>query len=120
VFLGALDSAANASAFKVTHLDDPFLVVGKKAVLLSRSICFQSNHSISPRLVAVFIVKTITGQITSSTHFAIPCLIGFVQWIAPSNMIDQIGGWSSSSVGASSGKGYELPLLAKWMKMDIA
>jgi integrase len=35
----------------------------------------------------------------------------------PSQMIDQIGGWSSSTVGASYGKGYELPVLAKWMKM---
>jgi integrase/uncharacterized protein YcgL (UPF0745 family) len=31
----------------------------------------------------------------------------------PSDIIDQIGGWSSSSVGASYGKGYELPVLAK-------
>ncbi|MDA8798254.1 tyrosine-type recombinase/integrase [Alphaproteobacteria bacterium] len=35
----------------------------------------------------------------------------------PSVIIDQIGGWSASSVGASYGKGYELPVLAKWMKM---
>jgi integrase/uncharacterized protein YcgL (UPF0745 family) len=35
----------------------------------------------------------------------------------PSDIIDQIGGWSSSSVGASYGKGNELPILAKWMKM---
>ena len=35
----------------------------------------------------------------------------------PSDIIDQIGGWTSSSVGASYGKGYELPVLAKWMKM---
>ena len=35
----------------------------------------------------------------------------------PSDIIDQLGGWSSSSVGASYGKGYELLVLAKWMKM---
>ena len=35
----------------------------------------------------------------------------------PSDIIDQTGGWSSSSVGASYGKGYELPVLTKWMKM---
>jgi integrase len=35
----------------------------------------------------------------------------------PSDIIDQIGGWSSSSVGNSYGKGYELPVLAKWMTM---
>jgi integrase/uncharacterized protein YcgL (UPF0745 family) len=34
----------------------------------------------------------------------------------PSDIIDQIGGWSSSTVGSSYGKGYELPVLAKWMK----
>ena len=35
----------------------------------------------------------------------------------PSDIIDQIGGWSASSIGASYGKGYELPVLTKWMKM---
>ena len=35
----------------------------------------------------------------------------------PSDIIDQIGGGSSSTVGSSYGKGYELPVLAKWMKM---
>ena len=35
----------------------------------------------------------------------------------PSDVIDQIGGWSSSSIGASYGKGYDLPVLSKWMKM---
>ena len=35
----------------------------------------------------------------------------------PSDIIGQIGRWSSSSVGESYGKGYELPVLAKWMKM---
>jgi hypothetical protein len=35
----------------------------------------------------------------------------------PSNMVNQIGGRSLSSVGASYVKGYELPVLAMWMKM---
>jgi hypothetical protein len=35
----------------------------------------------------------------------------------PSDVIDQIGGWSSGTVGSSYGKGYELPVLFKWMKM---
>ncbi|ADE39555.1 DUF6538 domain-containing protein [Candidatus Puniceispirillum marinum] len=35
----------------------------------------------------------------------------------PSDIIDQIGGWSLSSIGSSYGKGYELPVLAKWMKL---
>ena len=34
----------------------------------------------------------------------------------PSDIIDQIGGWASSTVGSSYGKGYELPGLAKSMK----
>ena len=35
----------------------------------------------------------------------------------PSDIINQIGGWSSGTVGSSYGKGYELPVLFKWMKM---
>ena len=35
----------------------------------------------------------------------------------PSDIIDQKGGWSSSSVGTSYCKGYELPVLAKRMKV---
>ena len=35
----------------------------------------------------------------------------------PSDTTDQIGGWSSSTVSSSYGKGYELPVLTKWMKM---
>ena len=35
----------------------------------------------------------------------------------PSEIIDQIGEWSSSTVGSSYGNGYELPVLAKWIKM---
>jgi integrase/uncharacterized protein YcgL (UPF0745 family) len=35
----------------------------------------------------------------------------------PSDIIDQIGGWSPLTVGSSYGRGYELLVLAKWMKM---
>ena len=35
----------------------------------------------------------------------------------PSDIIDLIGGWSSFSMGAPYGKGYELPVLTKWTKM---
>tara|TARA_B100000886_G_C20304636_1_gene441214 strand:- start:344 stop:850 length:507 start_codon:yes stop_codon:yes gene_type:complete len=35
----------------------------------------------------------------------------------PSDIIDQIGGWSSSSVGQAYGKGYALSVLAKWRKL---
>jgi integrase len=35
----------------------------------------------------------------------------------PSDIIDQIGGWSTGTVGASYDKGYELPVLFKWMEM---
>ena len=34
-----------------------------------------------------------------------------------SDIIDQISEWTASTIGASYGKVYELPLLAKWMKM---
>ena len=53
VSLGDLDSFATASSLSGTHLDEPFLVMGKKAVLLSRSMCSQRNPSISPRLDGV-------------------------------------------------------------------
>jgi hypothetical protein len=33
------------------------------------------------------------------------------------DIIDRIGGWSASSIGASYGKGYELPVPTEWMKM---
>jgi len=32
-------------------------------------------------------------------------------------MIYQIGGWSKRSVGEDYGKGYELSVLAKWIKL---
>ena len=34
-----------------------------------------------------------------------------------SDVIGHIVGWSSFSVGSSHGKGYELPVPAKWMTM---
>ena len=33
----------------------------------------------------------------------------------PSEIIDQLGGWSLRSVGQGYGKGYELSVLSKWM-----
>ena len=33
----------------------------------------------------------------------------------PSEMIDQIGGWSSGKVGESYGEGYSVIVLTKWM-----
>ena len=35
----------------------------------------------------------------------------------PSDIVDQIGGWSRSSVGESYGSGYPMPVLHKWLKM---
>ena len=35
----------------------------------------------------------------------------------PSDIIDQIGGWTTTGIGRAYGKGYELPVLAKWMKL---
>ena len=33
----------------------------------------------------------------------------------PSDIVDQIGGWSRSSVGQNYGAGYQLPVLHKWL-----
>ena len=33
----------------------------------------------------------------------------------PSEIIDQLGGWSLKSLGQSYGKGYELSVLGKWL-----
>ncbi len=35
----------------------------------------------------------------------------------PSDIVDQIGGWSRSSVGQNYGAGYKLPVLHKWLQM---
>jgi integrase len=35
----------------------------------------------------------------------------------PSDIIDQIGGWSCSSVGQNYGIGYKLPVMHKWLQM---
>ena len=35
----------------------------------------------------------------------------------PSDIIDQIGGWATDGVGESYGKGYELSILSKYMKI---
>ena len=35
----------------------------------------------------------------------------------PSDIIDQIGGWQTAGVGQRYGKGYELDVLYKWLKM---
>ena len=34
----------------------------------------------------------------------------------PSEMIDQIGGWTTACIGHAYGKGYSEEILAKWMK----
>jgi hypothetical protein len=34
----------------------------------------------------------------------------------PSDMIDQIGGWSTAGVGQSYGEGYKLVLMQGWLK----
>ena len=53
---------STASSLNGTHLDEPFLVVGKKAAFLLKSICSQRNPSISPRLIAVSTARTTIGQ----------------------------------------------------------
>ena len=34
----------------------------------------------------------------------------------PSDIIDQIGGWTTTGIGHAYGKGYSVEILAKWMK----
>ena len=34
----------------------------------------------------------------------------------PSEIIDQLGGWSLRSIGQGYGNGYELSVLSRWMK----
>ena len=35
---------------------------------------------------------------------------------APSDLIDQLGGWSPQNIGEAYGNGYSLEVLSKWMK----
>ena len=37
----------------------------------------------------------------------------------PSDMIDQIGGWSTAGVGQAYGEGHKIDAMAKWMKMMV-
>ena len=55
-------SVVTALSLNGTHLDEPFLVMGRKIVFLSRSMCSQRNPGISPRRIAVFIARANTGQ----------------------------------------------------------
>ena len=34
----------------------------------------------------------------------------------PSDIIDQIGGWTTACIGHAYGKGYSLEMLVKWMQ----
>ena len=63
------------------------------------------------------LMKTITGggYVVHGLRHSLRDRLRAVE--CPSDIIDQIGGWSSATVGSSYGKGYELPVLAKWMKM---
>ncbi|MDA8866559.1 hypothetical protein N9H77_03535 [Porticoccaceae bacterium] len=36
---------------------------------------------------------------------------------APTEIIDQLGGWSLKTIGQSYGDGYQLEQLSKWIKM---
>jgi integrase len=65
------------------------------------------NKWLKPRLTDHAVVHSLRHSMRDRLR-AVEC---------PSDIIDQIGGWSSSSIGSSYGKGYELPVLAKWMKM---
>jgi len=37
----------------------------------------------------------------------------------PSDMIDQIGGWSTAGVGQSYGEGYSLNVSSEWLKSIV-
>ena len=37
----------------------------------------------------------------------------------PKDIVDQIGGWSSGSVGEGYGQGYTVEILAKWMEKVV-
>ena len=37
----------------------------------------------------------------------------------PSDIIDQIGGWSTAGVGSSYGNGYPIKVLYRWMGLSI-
>ena len=38
---------------------------------------------------------------------------------APSEVIDQLGGWSLKSVGQGYGNGYQLNILSKWLNKIV-
>ena len=38
----------------------------------------------------------------------------------PSDIIDQIGGWTTAGIGHAYGKGYSVEILAKWMQKSSA
>jgi len=38
----------------------------------------------------------------------------------PSEMIDQIGGWTTTGIGHAYGKGYSVEILVKWMTKIVA
>jgi len=38
---------------------------------------------------------------------------------APTDLIDQLGGWSLQSVGQGYGDGYSLEILSKWLSQCV-
>jgi len=97
-------------AARLTHLHDssyafPRYCDGK--ICNANSASAALNKWMKPRLKEGAVIHSFRHSMRDRLR-AVEC---------PSDIIDQIGGWSSSSVGASYGKGYELTVLAKWMKM---
>ena len=37
----------------------------------------------------------------------------------PSDIIDQIGGWTTTGIGHAYGKGYSVEILAKWILFEV-
>ena len=101
----ALWAAQRATA--VSHTRHLFPSYCDRQITKANSASAALNKWMKPRLKDEAVVHSLRHSMRDRLR-AVEC---------PSDIIYQIGGWSSSSVGTSYGKGYELPLLAKWMKM---
>ena len=96
-----------AKRIKEQNTDFGFPKYCRQAKCNSNSASASLNKWLKPRANEEAVVHSLRHSMRDRLR-AVEC---------PSDIIDQIGGWSSSTVGSSYGKGYELPVLAKWMKM---
>ena len=63
------------------------------------------NKCLKSKLIDDYVIHRIRHSIRHR-FMAVEC---------PSEIIDQLGGWSLRSIGQGYGKGYELSVLSKWM-----